>query len=286
MIIVRIWGGIGNQLFEYVFGCYLKEKYNCDVYYDLNTFGKVDKTRSFELDIIADNLQIVETNRYFFSKYRGIKNRLLRFCFMLRNKYINENNFEESKVVNTNSKIYLEGYWQTAFYASKLSKPLDYYFTPKQPIPFELKEYYEAIDSDNNSVSLHVRRGDYFMPHNIATYGVCTKAYYSKAIEYLNSELNSIKLYIFTDDELWVKENISTSVESVMVKSFTNLNDYWYIYLMSKCRHNIISNSSFSWWGAFLNNNPQKIVVSPDKWTLKSEETIALDNWIKIATHE
>jgi len=286
MIVVRVWGGIGNQLFEYAFGCYLKEMFNCDVYYDLNTFQKIDKVRVFELDLIANDLPAFKSNKLFFSKYRGVKNRLLRYWFMLDNKYINEVDFDKSGIVDNAPITYLEGYWQTHLYVSQLVNPLEFYFTPKGQIPLVLKDYLNTIEADPNSIAIHVRRGDYFQPHNIETYGVCTKTYYCKAANYLLSLMEICSFYIFTDDENWVKENIPTEYNYKIIKSFDQINDFWYIHLMSKCRHNIISNSSFSWWGAYLNSNPEKIIISPDKWTLKSNETISLDNWVKIQTHE
>ena len=279
MVIVRLWGGIGNQLFQYSFGELLRERYQVEVVYDIASFGKSDVLRKFELSIIISNLPII--SNIAFSRYVGIRNRFLRLSYTLRNTFIEEKQFTEEKLLRGLNKgdVYLQGYWQNREFVSFIKK--NKLYLPKESCPNQLSFIKEQIQGADNSVAIHVRRGDYFTPKNINVFGVCDISYYEKAIDLLRSKISTPIIFVFSDDLDWVKENIDLPLNTIYVPNY-DLPQYWYIYLMSLCRHNIISNSTFSWWGAVLNTNVNKIVISPAIWTLNSKKTIALDEWIKI----
>lgn len=279
MFIVRLWGGVGNQLFQYAFGEFLRTNYKLDVCYDIGSFGTTDKLREFELQLIAPDLLICDN--IYFSKFRGFINRVLRSLYSIRNKFITEKDFSLEKIslINPQKKVYLQGYWQKEIYAKSLIDNGLYF--PKKEIPKELEEVELRIKSSENSVALHVRRGDYFHPKNIDTWGVCDVCYYERALSYLQSVKGNCKIFVFSDDLEWVRNNIQITNDAFFVPNY-NVSQYWYIYLMSLCGNNIISNSSFSWWGAYLNNKNDKIVISPSKWNLKTNKTLALDNWVKV----
>lgn len=148
-------------------------------------------------------------------------------------------------------------------------------------IPTELLPLFNEIKAENNSLSVHVRRGDYFIPKNIKTFGVCDAAYFKKALAELKSTHQNLKTYIFTDDLDWVKSNLHLDESVTLIPNYP-ISQFAYIELMSLCKHHIISNSSFSWWGAVLNEKPGAIVIAPNKWLLTCEETIALNKWKKI----
>lgn len=279
MYIVRLWGGIGNQLFQYAFGEFLRYNYNLDVRYDIASFGNSDKLREYELAIIAPNLPTVSNIR--FSRYRGIVNRCLRALYSVKNKFVIERDFTSEIIENRRkiSEIYLQGYWQEEKYAKILIEKNLY--LPQYEFPLELEAIKMQILSSRNSVALHVRRGDYFNPKNVGTWGVCNVDYYEKAISYVEGLKGDCHIFVFSDDLKWVKDNLKFEGQVTFVPNY-NVSQYWYIYLMSLCGNNIISNSSFSWWGAYLNNKNDKIVISPSKWNLKTNKTLALDNWVKI----
>lgn len=282
-IVVRIWGGIGNQLFQYSFGEYLRNKYKLELEYDCNTFENIDKTRKLEIENIVDNLP--RCNNHKISRYTGAKNRLVRFVYNFQNKFLLENNYKEKilvELLGEYEEIYLQGYWQKIEYA-QWAKDINKLSLANIKLDERIKEYSSQICECPNSVCVHIRRGDYFTPRYIKTYGVCTPSYYHNAIKLIEEKLhNNIKYFIFSDDLQWVKENIQLPSNAVFIQNY-DVPQISYIYLMSLCKHNIISNSTFSWWGAFLNSYKDKIVLAPNKWTFNSFDTLALDEWIQIS---
>lgn len=281
MVIVKLWGGIGNQLFQYVFGQYLRNKFNQDVRYDNNAYVSVDKLRKSEIDAICNSVDY--DNRCLFSKSRGIKNRLLRCLYQMKigNHFISEESVVPT-VYNERHLYFFQGYWQDIKYYEWLRKEIPGFKMESKLFPKELDVFKDDIIEHVNSVSLHIRRGDYFLPQNIGTYGVCNLRYYEDAISLIKGQLENVKIYVFADDIDWVKNNFKIGDDLVIIPNY-NISQFAYIELMSLCHHHIISNSSFSWWGAVLNEKEDAVVVCPDRWTNTSDATIALDKWIKIS---
>lgn len=282
-VIVRLWGGIGNQLFQYSFGEYLRNTKSVRVEYDCNSFGNSDKLRKLEIESAVGSIPITTENAI--SKYTGVINRVIRCIYNISNKFVLEENFSEEKfdlLKQRKGEVYLQGYWQKQLYASWAlnSGVLN---LSKMPLSIELQDYYQKITTEEESISLHIRRGDYFTPRYIKKFGVCSPKYYQNSITYLQNKIKrNIKIFIFSDDPQWVIKNIKLPSDSIFVKNY-KVPQASYIYLMSLCKYNIISNSSFSWWGAFLNRNPNKMVISPEKWTLNSDKTLALSEWVKLS---
>ncbi|GHT45763.1 alpha-1,2-fucosyltransferase [Bacteroidia bacterium] len=265
MNIIRLHGGIGNQLFQYAFGEYLRLTAGKDVKYDISAFGKAKSQplRHFELEVLNRNIPVVENMPF---GHRGLLNKLLRcvVCWMRGSKY-------------------LQGYWQKELYPNELLRNNPDFFAPRAEKPIEIQAIENEISANEQSVALHIRRGDYFSSTKAAKrYGVCDVEYYQKAIAFfLQQNRKNCKFFVFSDDLDWVKQHITLPEGTCYVPNH-DLNSFWYIYLMSCCRHNIISNSSFSWWGAYLNKNNDKVVVCPLRWMLNSNKTIALEDWVKI----
>ena len=141
--------------------------------------------------------------------------------------------------------------------------------------------------ANNTSVSLHIRRGDYISnsAYN-STHGTCSLAYYTNAVNFLVNKIGrNFKVFAFSDDPEWVSSNLKLPVDICFVKNNSSEYNYEDLRLMSECDHNIIANSSFSWWGAWLNTNHNKIVITPSKWyadkSTKNDD-ITPSNWIKI----
>lgn len=280
MVIVRLWGGIGNQLFQYSFGEFLREKYQVDVIYDIASFGKSDKLRKLELSVVVPDMPV--TTDISFSKSVGVKNRLLRFIYGLKNRFVEEKYFSEeqlSKCLSRRGDVYLQGYWQNAIYAGILRRKTSLFLSQEEPMV--LRTIKAKIQESEGAIALHVRRGDYFSSKHINVYGVCDAHYYETAVDIMRERVPNALIFVFSDDLDWVRKSVNLPINTIYVPNY-GIPQYWYIHLMSLCRHNIISNSSFSWWGAFLNTNRNKIVISPSIWTLNSNKTIALDEWMRI----
>ena len=158
-------------------------------------------------------------------------------------------------------------------------------FSLKEPMGQAAQAVASKISKEPESVSLHVRRGD--VARNVATNpyaGITTPKYYRKALEYIGSKLKKPHVFIFSDDPKWVVENIKISFPSTVI-SGSGIPDYEEIILMSQCHHHIIANSSFSWWGAWLNPRVDKIIIAPKQWIKKMQwrhkDTVA-KSWIRI----
>ena len=145
----------------------------------------------------------------------------------------------------------------------------------------ELKNFDSTISSAKESVSLHVRRGDYFTPQNVGIYGVCDVDYYEKSLSYITKDNNEKEIFVFSDDIDWVKKNIHFRTPYTIVPNY-DVPQFVYIELMSKCKHHIISNSSFSWWGAVINESEEGVVINPSRWRNDVDRSPALSKWIKI----
>jgi hypothetical protein len=176
-----------------------------------------------------------------------------------------------------------EGYWQSEKYFDKVQSELRRLYTFNfEKLSSETLDYLSSIKS-TNSVSVHIRRADY-LQHEDFYGGICTFEYYRNAIKYFMKNIDNPIFYFFSDDIEWVVEQF----ENLPIYKFVNINhsnDNWQdMYLMSQCNHNIIANSTFSWWGAWLNSNPKKLVLAPRKWSNMYENIdIYPPDWIKIS---
>lgn len=280
MIIVKLWGGIGNQLFQFVFGQFLHYRYRLDVCYDSNSYIGVDRLRKGEIDFL--DFEIRYDNSCTFSRYRGVKNRLLRYFFQAnpRHHFITENNDIPSSYKSGNL-YYFQGYWQNYKYYDWIKRNVSSFKIKSNLIPVELEAYRVLINKCEESVSLHVRRGDYFSPENIKVYGVCDKQYYMSAVNKINNILEHAHFFVFTDDPEWVRDNLVLDDHFTLIENY-DISQFSYIELMSLCKHHIISNSSFSWWGVVLNERKDSIVISPERWTNINSPEMILENWIKL----
>ncbi|MCE5174124.1 MAG: alpha-1,2-fucosyltransferase [Bacteroidales bacterium] len=276
MIVVRLSSGFGNQLFQYAFALYLQERYLDTVYLDMSWYKYRSTYRKSAIDIIS-NLPVISDKKIYYN-YKSVRYQIKKILFALNPsvRRINEANLS----FPPNDKfLYFDGYWQTDKYVKQMMDPAAY-FEPREPMPDFIRNYCDDFQK-TYAISLHVRRGDFFSTDFINRFGICTPDYYERAVCRLTKDLDTFTLYVFSDDPEWVKAHIKLPSNSIFIRN-EDINPYWYVSLMSKCRDNIISNSSFSWWGAYLNNNPKKKVVAPDKWLLGEKNTIALENWIKI----
>ena len=175
-------------------------------------------------------------------------------------------------------KGYVSGYFQVGSYYEQIRPFLQKQLYPREKPNRKNEEIIQKISS-TNSVSLHVRRGDYLGLKNL--HGICDLNYYQKAVNFIERHVENPFFFLFSDDPNWVKENLKLNHPYFIVDINKNEKSPWDMWLMSLCKHNIIANSSFSWWGAFLNQNEKNITIAPKVWFADgSAEEIHLKSWI------
>jgi hypothetical protein len=183
--------------------------------------------------------------------------------------------------------VYLDGYWQSEKYFKDIRGSLLKEFSLKGVMPDNMLNFSRRI-KEMNSVSLHFRRGDYYSNTQVnSVHGVCTQNYYSAAVERMASLAEDSHFFVFSDEPEWVRSNVKLNYPMTIVADEFRGESYQELLLMSMCRHNIIANSSFSWWGAWLNANREKIVLAPKRWFNESAVDYDINDllpgeWIKI----
>lgn len=300
MIIANIVGGLGNQMFQYACARALALEVGVPLKVTLDMFpAYASYHNGYELDRVF-NLELEQATSKELANIIGrfrtpikIRKALMsKKLAYFRGKYfiLDENSdFSDGngvlKKVHTAKSVYLQGYWQSERYFAKYDDILRKDFTFKTNKNDIIRPLVEDI-SESNAVSLHIRRGDYV--NNIktfATHGICPMEYYSEAIAFLQKQVPNMRLFVFSDDAEWVKENLMVNYPSmVLINGNYGENSYIDMQLMSLCTHNIIANSSFSWWGAWLNPNPNKIVIAPKKWFAngKNSENLFPSSWMQL----
>ena len=288
MIITRLKGGLGNQMFQYVAGLRMANIYDENLKLDVTGYdeggqAKFDTLRKYRL--MAFNLSSGLANNKEAMKARnplGIISRLIR---VFNQKILNRFYIGYEPTFFTKRHAYVEGFFQSEKNFGNLQNKVREESQLKKE--FEGEEYTRAknkIDPDK-SVSVHVRRGDYANDKVTNSYfGTCSIDYYKKAMDYVASKVESPLFYFFSDDIDWVKNEFGEKDNYIFISNGI-LQDYEELMLMSYCSHNIIANSSFSWWGAWLNVNLHKIVIAPKEWlqvSLEKQPKIVPDSWIKM----
>ena len=292
MIISQIIGGLGNQMFQYAAGRALSLKLGVSLALDVSGFSSYGLHQGFELDRLfysdikfASELDICSLLGWQNSPaVRRILSRSSMKAFRSK-EFVFEPHFEYWQAINEiPNECYLMGYWQSEKYFSAIAQQIrdDFVFRPElnnQNAQLALKI------SQLNAISLHIRRGDYANnPTVTSTHGLCHISYYQNAINYISAQVEQPYFFIFSDDMGWVKENLKIDLPCIYIDHNQGAESYNDMRLMSLCRHHIIANSSFSWWGAWLNASPDKIVIAPKQWFTTSSNTNDLlpQSWIKL----
>jgi hypothetical protein len=294
MITVLLNGGLGNQLFQYAAAKSLSVYHQVPLQMDISSFlreelPELEVPRSFELYNFSgikeetcafspdENEEIIN-----FLKRKSLAKLLPNYKRRIYSEpfYHYDRNFFKSR-----KNVILRGQWQSEKYFSPYKDDLRNALQLK-PALIQNCEAKAAEMKTTNSVSVHVRRGDYLRKQIISEWhGVMSQDYYRKAFDVLEKKIGSFTPYYFTDDPEWVRNQLLPLRDGELVSGFYTNNHYEDFYLISKCRHNVIANSSFSWWGAWLNNNPEKLVIGPVKWFDKGPKDsydVLPDDWIRI----
>jgi hypothetical protein len=289
MILTKLMGGLGNQMFQYAAARSLACRHKTEVKLDLSFLnqetGGAYTQRRYELDVFDLPVRIAGPEDFSVFKAKS-NNKITRFVhrnfpFLSNNIHVVERgSLYHPEFKDYPSNTYLEGFWQSEKYFQDFKDQIRNDFKPKQTMPASLEPVLKRI-LGSNSISVHVRRGDYVNLKSASSFhGSCSVEYYQKAVDFISNKKQQAELFVFSDDLDWCKTNLAFSQPVTYVTHSDH--PYWDMHLMSKCRNNIIANSSFSWWGAWLNNDPGRIVIVPEHWFVgvKSESIdIVANNW-------
>lgn len=295
VIIVKFMGGLGNQMFQYAAGRRLALLHNAQLKLDIAHLNdpRCNTPRDYALKHLSINAEIattVETNSLR-RKGEGQVQRLfsLGLCSSARKRALSRDyrephfHFDPHFLVATDD-CYLDGYWQSEKYFADIKDIIHSEFRVIYPLRGRNQELAELIRA-TESFSLHVRRGDYVSNPTTSKYhGICGLKYYELAIELIVEKMTQPRAFIFSDDPEWAKMNLKFSFPTTFI-CHNGSCCYEDLRLMSLCRHNIIANSSFSWWGAWLNGNSDKIVVAPARWFNNTEidiNDLLPESWMRV----
>lgn len=278
--IVEILGGLGNQMFQYAFYRSLQNK-GLDTKVYLGSF--VGYKRRFMLPDIFNNVMIEEDES---NAYHSFKSVLNDHSFFEEQGY---SVFDPAVFSRTDASF--KGYWQTEKYFRDIKDIIRHEF--KFHVTNEsLKRISSEICLEEKAVAIHVRRGDYLELSDVY-YDLSCSDYYTRAIKRIHDCVDEPVFYVFSDDINWIKsnsmsvfgdcDNSTENFKFITTELFDEYQSWFDMYLMTCCKHNIIANSSFSWWGAWLNDNPNKIVIAPHEWLVNIETPdIYPEKWIVI----
>lgn len=289
MKIVKILGGLGNQMFQYALYLALKEKFpDEEIKIDISCFRGYPLHNGFELDDIfsldyqtatwKDILKVA----YPYPNYR---------CWQI-GKYIMPKRktmcieradlFFDVSLLQQRGDKYYDGYWQHEEYFNFARDSIMSAFAFSEVENGRNQDIINKV-SLQNSVAIHIRRGDY-VKHPLFK-GICDIGYYKSAIIYMKEHVDPDLYCVFSNDIEWCESNLSSLLppdRTVYVSWNNGKQSYIDMQIMSRCKHNIVANSSFSWWGAWLNQNANKVVLAPHKWSNANIQDPVPNSWIRI----
>jgi hypothetical protein len=288
VITIQLRGGLGNQLFQYAMARSIALRHQEDLQLDL-TFFRSYKWHAYSLAPFSIKASIAEENwrDKILKQQNSISNRLLR-KFGFSNFLVYEKSLQFNQAYkDIRPNAYLIGFWQSenyfSHYASQLRKDLQITVHPSEDNAKLLSNILSC-----ESVSLHIRRGNYVsVPSVYRVHGTCSIDYYRLAVKYLKEKLKNPSFFVFSDDINWAKENFKGDDRFYFVDLNDASHDYEDLRLMMNCNHHIIANSTFSWWAAWLNPSPSKLVIAPSRWFADQKKDMEVrelvpKNWIRL----
>ena len=281
-------GGLGNQLFQFIAGYVLAKKNKINLRINIDRFNSYDK--QFELDRFPEiyklNIPKIKKNKFWkILKISGIY-KIINFLLLLdkqefeKSPFIFNRDLLKKKIVKNVSIV---GFFQSEKYFIHYKK-IVLKLLRFSKIKDKLHQKYLNLINNKNSVAIHIRRGDYLNDPKVRhIHGILGSDYYKKSISYIKKKVKNPLFFIFSDDIELVKKTFSffNNKKYIFIDTKSPIND---LYLMSNCKHFIIANSTFSWWGAWLSKNKRKIVCAPKRWLRVRISTpdIIPESWIKI----
>ncbi len=274
MVIVRLMGGLGNQMFQYAAARRLALAHAVPLKLDVSWFAQsADRTYALH----ALNIQEAFVTPEELVEVRGPSKRgIPRVVFRLRRRFkigyrwtwIHERRLSpfDRRAFNARERTYLDGYWQSEKYFLDVADTIRREFTIDFRPDARTREIVDQM-ATTQSVSVHIRRGDYVSdPRTSPARSVCTPEYYQRCVSHVGERLADPHLFLFSDDPDWVARNLRFDHPWTLVSGRAARTDHEDLRLMSACRHHIIANSSFSWWAAWLNPHRDKLVLAPRRW--------------------
>lgn len=294
-VTVRMSGGLGNQMFQYACGRALTHILGGELWLDTRDFDTYFRTfcldyYNLQIRRCPDNLARQRSGRpenFWRKRWRKLWGK----PFLLPQGYYREKEafHFDPEISSVDGDIYLDGYWQHEGYFSAIRELLLSEFTPRNPASSLAQDYSDRISASEDSVAIHVRLGDYCSnPAAQNFHGLCGKGYYQQAMTEMASLLPSAKFFLFSDEPEAAAGFLPPDfvITAVTVPGEHSMHEE--LMLMRQCRHQIIANSSYSWWGAWLNNNPNKVVFAPAQWLAdpQTQTDIIPAGWRKIRSHQ
>ena len=292
VVIVQLNGGLGNQLFQYAAGRAVAYRAGVPLKLDVSAFDR-DPGRKYRLghfNVAAALASQEEVECMTRPQYKGLAGRMLLMAerFKLRHTPIvltERSGRFDPQVLRARGRVYLAGYWQSEKYFAEIGPLLRRELTWKQPPDRGNADMLRLIQGCE-SVSVHVRRGDYASDaRRYEFHGVCSPDYYQAAVQRLSTMIAAPHFFIFSDDMDWTARHVRLSHPVTYVTHNGADRDYEDLRLMSQCKHYIIANSTFSWWGAWLCPHAAKVVIAPQKWFNKADyddQDIVPPSWIRV----
>lgn len=287
MIVVRLNGGLGNQLFQYAAGRGLAARHDTELvlddYWYSHTPGR-DTPRMYELSNYPVNARRTTPLEAFWCRLHG--GRITRRLPFLprRWKHFSERSFAyQSEFSKLPDGVYLDGYWQSYKYFENVADVIRTELMPLQQMGEEDRAVAACMHT-GVPISIHVRRGDYVSNPAAAQHGLCGLDYYRAAVQYLSQRISEPHFFVFSDDPEWTKANLRLPGSARYVDHNAAAFAFQDMRLMSLCKHNIVANSSFSWWGAWLNPDKEKLVICPRQWFADKRDTLSLTprEWVRL----
>lgn len=286
MIIVQFTGGLGNQMFQYACAKALEQR-GYRVKLDISAFETYKIHGGYQLEKYNIGLECAteEEIKEFFA--RNFASKLLCRLGIRTSKVFKEKSLLfDINFLNPKDDTYLVGYFQCERYFINIRNMLLMEYSIKDELSIYTREIQDNIIKSNKSCSIHIRRGDFISDKSNIIHGACSLGYYQDSISYLQDNFEGLNYFVFSDDITWVKENIQ--LENITyVESQERRSPHEDLFLMSLCDHNIIANSTYSWWGAWLNQNDDKIVLAPRRWFANDilqmqSQNIIPEKWIRL----
>lgn len=265
LVVIQLSGGMGNQMFQYALYLQLKAL-GKNVKIDDKTEYEGRKARPIRLSVFDDKYETpteVEM-KCLTDSYPDVVSKIRRKLTGRKTAaYMEKSQFFDAKVLEMN-RAYLIGWWQSEKYFASVKESVREAFTFKNMNLSEAMKVYEEAMENSNSVCVHIRRGDYLQVDEVYG-GICTEEYYEKAMQKMRAEVPGCCFFIFTNDIPWAKEHMQGE-DITVVEGNDEDAGYIDMYLMTRCKHYILANSSFSWWGCYLNSTRNKKVIAPRIW--------------------
>jgi hypothetical protein len=295
-VTVALYGGLGNQLFQYATGLAMAKHYGASLVLDLSWFDSVHglqntTIRNFALRPFAIQAELKTGEFPALSEqniFKRLVNKILRRIGLdvLQGKIFTEKKFRfDPEIFHLNCPIWLNGYWQSPKYFENLGHDIHSAIGRPQNLSAESAAMLEKI-SAAQSICAHVRRGDYVTNQQASeTHGLCNLDYYKQGIHLVSADLSNPHCFVFSDDPQWVRENFDVGIPITVVDINDADNAHQDLWLMAACRRFVIANSSLSWWGAWLGRNPCKKVVAPKQWFMgdaRDTRDLIPDGWIRL----